>query len=104
MPLESFKRYLRKLKFLLNPMSIPKRPGLVWDGSSIFYTKDCDGCRYYRKIGNYNLCGVSMSFKYLVIRDKQKRCALINRLADLNPEQRAVKYLDEIIADIQRKR
>ena len=79
---------------------IPKRPGSVWDGASIYRTKDCDGCRYHRAYNSYELCGVGIAFKYLIQRGNPMKCQLIDRLYGMWERERAVHYLDEIVAKI----
>lgn len=59
--------------------TIPRRTYQRWDGGLIYRTKDCDSCDFYREINNQNLCGWGVAFKYLVEKEKPKKCEIRNR-------------------------
>ena len=77
---------------------IQKRPWSVWDGASIYRTKDCDGCIYYRNINEYEICGAGLAFKYLTEREGPRKCTIIKRVSSTP----SVSYLDEIMKDIEK--
>lgn len=73
--------------------SIPKRKYQRWDGEVIYFTKNCNGCEFYRKMNKDNLCGWGIAFKYLTPRGKLKKCEIKNRQLEKFAEH-SVLYLD----------
>lgn len=84
-------------------MEIPKRPGSRWDGDSKYKTKNCESCSFYRKIENKKLCGWGIVFKYLIEKEKPRKCEVKNRNMTKNmfgmEGEHSVKYLDKIIKE-----
>jgi hypothetical protein len=87
-------------------MEIPKRKNQRWDGALIYFTENCGaGCEFYRKIDNKNLCGWGIAFKYLVPKEKSRKCEIRNRKSVdkdrssgyESPKNHSRKYLDKII-------
>jgi len=77
--------------------TIPKRTYQRWDGGIIYFTKDCEGCDFYREINNQSLCGWGIAFKYLVKKEKPKKCAIRNIPIKEPWIERSYKYLDSLI-------
>ena len=79
--------------------TIPKRPYQRWDGGLIYRTKDCEGCDFYRNINNQSLCGFGVAFKYLVEREKPKKCEIKNRPIETCWTHHSLEYLDNLIRE-----
>jgi len=78
-------------------MKIPRRYWVSrWEGSYKDYTKNCDGCEWYRKIDDKELCGWGKAFKYLVRTEKRRQCQIIDRKQEFIP---SAKYLDELVRE-----
>lgn len=62
-----------------NKLDFLKLSGGRQDGTSKLFTKDCEGCKFYREIERKDLCGWNMAFKYLVQTDSPVKCEVKNR-------------------------
>ncbi|MFH1503715.1 MAG: hypothetical protein ABIE36_03600 [Candidatus Diapherotrites archaeon] len=79
--------------------TIPKRPYQRWDGELIYKTKDCDSCDFYRMIFRNDLCGWGIAFKYLVQKEKPKKCEIRNRPIETCWTHHSLEYLDSLIRE-----
>jgi len=71
-----------------------------WNGEVIYFTKNCDGCEFYRRIVGKELCGKGKAFKYLEKPKKLRKCGIKDKLIE-NP---SITHLDEIIKNPERYR
>ena len=65
-----------------------------WDGGSKYHTKDCARCGFHRKMAYDEMCGWGAAFKYLVRKEKERRCEVKDRKPVEYP---SVEYLDRMI-------
>jgi hypothetical protein len=79
--------------------SIPKRKNQRWDGRLIYQTKDCDSCNFYRKIKGNELCGWGVAFKYLVQKEKPRKCEIRNRPQEGYYTHHSLEYLDNLVRE-----
>lgn len=54
-----------------------------WDGNLKYITKDCGGCQFYRELKDgeeeMKLCGWGVAYKFLVQRERPRKCDLFRR-------------------------
>ncbi len=65
----------------------------IWDGQIKSLKKECDGCDWYIKIENEELCGVGKAFKYLSPPKLNRKCVEKNKLFMTD---RSLEYLIKI--------
>lgn len=75
-------------------MVIPKRSWQRWDGGWKKYASNCDGCDFYRRIGDDELCGYGVAFKYLGRDGKPRKCEIRN--IGIGAHDNSIEYLDRI--------
>jgi len=51
----------------------------VWNGHSIDWTKDCEGCPHLAKSGLSDICQWGIAFKVLVKPTRERHCGKRNR-------------------------
>lgn len=78
-------------------MTILKRSWQRYDRFPKYKTKDCGCCKWYRRIGDEDVCGHGIAFKILVPREDPRKCEVKDRKQSDFPEP-SVKYLDEILS------
>jgi len=76
---------------------ISKRKDQRWDGQLIYLTKDCKSCDFYRNIFEKDLCGWGVAFKYLVQKEKSRKCEIKNRLNERYWTHHSLEYLDSLV-------
>ncbi len=78
---------------------IPKRKYQRWDGELIHLTKDCNTCDFHRNMNNHDLCGWGIAFKYLVKKEKIRRCEIRNRPIETYHTHHSLEYLDSLVGE-----
>ena len=78
---------------------IVKNNTIMWKnayGYYKYYTKNCDGCKWYRNIEDEDLCGWGIYFKYLIKPKELRKCRLRNKNRRGN---HSVEYLDQLVKE-----